>query len=260
MKRLIYTLLLTLLPSVSIYAQTPYQEFEKSQFTSSNGTTVNYRLLRPEIESTGKKYPLILFLHGAGERGNDNEKQLLHGGQMWLNPVNREKYPAFIVAPQCPEENYWAYHARPTSFKPDSMPILNKPTPIIETLKELLDTYLDMPQVDKKRVYVIGLSMGGMATFDLAIRYPEIFAAAVPICGDVNPNRLTKAKKVNFRIYHGDADNVVPVEGSRQAYKALKEMKADVTYIEFPSVNHGSWVPAFNDQELLQWLFKQRKK
>ena len=140
------------------------------------------------------------------------------------------------------------------------MPEVQEPTRIFRTLKELLDTYLAMPQVDKDRIYVMGLSMGGMGTFDLAIRYPEVFAAAVPICGIVNPARLSAAKDVKFRIYHGDADNIVPVEGSRQAYKALKAAGADVEYIEFPGVNHGSWTPAFNDSEFMGWLFNQKKK
>ena len=147
---------------------------------------------------------------------------------MWLNPVNREEYPAFVLAPQCPKEDYWAYVGRPKSFVPGEMPEVQEPTRIFRTLKELLDTYLVMPQVDKDRIYVMGLSMGGMGTFDLAIRYPEVFAAAVPICGIVNPARLSAAKDVKFRIYHGDADNIVPVEGSRQAYKALKAAGADV--------------------------------
>lgn len=102
----------------------------------------------------------MLFLHGAGERGNDNEKQLVHGGQMWLNPVNREKYPAFILAPQCPETGYWAYTERPSSFAPADMPLEVPVSPIFRTLKELLDFYLAMPQIDKDRIYVMDLSSG----------------------------------------------------------------------------------------------------
>lgn len=249
-----------LLMSVCMYAQELYGEYEKKVYVSSQGDSLKYRLLRPEAEKAGKKYPLVLFLHGAGERGDDNQKQLVHGGQMWLNPVNREEYPAFVLAPQCPKEDYWAYVGRPKSFVPGEMPEVQEPTRIFRTLKELLDTYLVMPQVDKDRIYVMGLSMGGMGTFDLAIRYPEVFAAAVPICGIVNPARLSAAKDVKFRIYHGDADNIVPVEGSRQAYKALKAAGADVEYIEFPGVNHGSWTPAFNDSEFMGWLFNQKKK
>lgn len=253
-----FTLLLMM--SIGINAQELYGEYEKGVYVSSQGDSLNYRLLRPEEEKPGKKYPLVLFLHGAGERGDDNQKQLIHGGQMWLNPVNREEYPAYILLPQCPKEDYWAYATRPQSFVPAEMPIPEVPTRIVRTLLELLESYLSLPQVDRKRVYVMGLSMGGMATFDLAIRYPDIFAAAVPICGVVNPSRLSAAASVKFRIYHGDADNVVPVEGSRQAYKALKKAGAKVKYIEFPGVNHGSWNPAFNDVEFMKWLFAQKKK
>ena len=87
----------------------------------------------------------------------------------------------------------------------------------------------------------------------------SIFAAAVPICGSVNPDRLPAAKEVKFRIFHGDADDVVTVEGSREAYKALKAAGAKVEYIEFPGCNHGSWNPAFNYPGFMEWLFKQKK-
>ena len=83
--------------------------YQKKVFISSRGDSLNYRLLRPEVEKTGLQYPLVLFLHGAGERGSDNEKQLTHGGQMFLNPVNREKYPAFVLVPQCPEKLLGVY-------------------------------------------------------------------------------------------------------------------------------------------------------
>ena len=253
--RLVFLVLFWSLLGVA-YGQTA---FEKKVYVTASGDSLNYRLLRPEVEQKGEKYPLVLFLHGAGERGSDNEKQLTHGSQMWLNPVNRENYPAFVLVPQCPESGYWAYTDRPSSFEPDQMPSDIPLSPVFRTLKELIDTYLAMPQVDKKRVYVIGLSMGAMGTYDLVIRYPEIFAAAIPICGTVNPTRLSAAKDVKFRIFHGDADTVVPVSGSRQAYKALKAAGADVEYIEFPGVTHGSWNPAFTQLDFMSWLFSQKK-
>lgn len=255
MKRLISAicLLFFLLP---LPAQETYQ---KEIFISSRGDTLQYRLLQPENMKKSEKYPLVLFLHGAGERGNDNERQLTHGGQMFLNPVNREKYPAFVLAPQCPETGYWAYSARPESFLPNEMPLNEPITPIFQAVKDLLDTYLAMPQVDKSRIYIVGLSMGGMGTFDMAVRFPEIFAAAVPICGTVNVARLKAAKSVKFRIFHGDADNVVTPEGSRAAYRTLKKAGADVEYIEFPGCNHGSWNPAFNYPDFMSWLFSQKK-
>lgn len=235
-------------------------EFEKKVYVTASGDSLNYRLLRPEVEQAGEKYPLVLFLHGAGERGSDNEKQLFHGSQMWLNPVNRENYPAFVLFPQCPESGYWAYTERPVSFEPDRMPADVPLSPVLAVLKELLDTYLAMPQVDRQRIYVMGLSMGAMGTYDLAIRYPELFAAAIPICGTVNPSRLEAAKGVKFRIFHGDADNVVPVSGSRQAYKALKSAGAEVLYMEFPGVAHGSWNPAFTQPDFMKWLFGQKRE
>lgn len=255
MKNLVSTLIVFLF-TFSAYSQTNY---EKELFISSKGDSLLYRLLRPTKVDDGKKYPLILFLHGAGERGNDNQKQLTHGAQMFLNPVNQEKYPAYVLMPQCPIKDYWAYTERPKSFVPLEMPLNPTISPLFQTVKELLDKYINSKEIDKKRVYIIGLSMGGMGTYDLVARFPEVFAAAIPICGTVNPNRLKAAKKVHFRIFHGDADSVVPVEGSREAYKALKSVGAKVEYIEFPSCNHGSWVPAFNSPDFLKWLFKQKK-
>ena len=221
-------LLVFLSLSLSLSAQ---QGYEKDVFVSSTGDSLPYRMIRPESMKAGKKYPLVLFLHGAGERGNDNERQLTHGGQMFLNPVNREKYPAFVLVPQCPAGSYWAYTERPKSLFPADMPAGQEMSSLTRTLKQLLDTYLAMPEVDKKRIYIVGLSMGAMGTYDLVVRYPEIFAAAVPICGSVNPDRLPVAKEVKFRIFHGDADDVVTVEGSREAYKALKAAGAKVEYI-----------------------------
>lgn len=233
--------------------------YEKKSFNASDGTTIPYRLLTPEKSKEAKKYPLVLFMHGAGERGNDNEKQLIHGSAMFENPVNREEHPAFVLYPQCPEDRYWAFPERPAAFIPDQMPLLEQPTAMIRGVYELVQSYLQRPEVDKKRVYIIGLSMGAMATYELVGRYPQLFAAAIPICGIVHPDRLLTAKKVKFRIYHGDADNVVPVEGSRSAYRTLRSIGAEVEYFELPGVNHGSWNPAFNMPDFMEWLFDQHQ-
>jgi predicted peptidase len=101
--------------------------------------------------------------------------------------------------------------------------------------------------------------MGGMATFDIVIRHPDFFAAAVPVCGSVNPERITSDIKTPFRIYHGDADPVVPLLGSRKAYRALKAAGVKADLIEFPGVGHGSWNPAVTDPEFLPWMFSQKK-
>lgn len=256
MKRI--SLLLTLI-MLTISGITAQEAYERKVFVSPSGDSLNYRLLRPEQIKKGEKYPLVLFLHGAGERGSDNQKQLTHGSQMFLNPVNREKYPAFVLFPQCPEDGYWAYSQRPASFTPAGMQAEKVMPKAFQSVKALLDSYLAMPEVDKSRIYIVGLSMGAMGTFDIVARYPEIFAAAIPICGVVDPSRLAAAKDVKFRIFHGDNDDIVPVEGSRAAYKALRAAGADVEYIEFPGCNHGSWNPAFNYPGFMDWLFSQHR-
>ena len=255
MKKLLLAFCL-LLAAAPVFSQS---EYEKKEFKDSKGTILKYRVLYPENYDQGKKYPIILFLHGAGERGDDNEKQLVHGSRIFTNPVNREKYPAIVLIPQCPKEYYWHIDQRPDNFSRgsyDADPVVSTP---LSAAKELLDSYIANEKVDKNRIYIMGLSMGGMGTFDLVSRYPDLFAAAIPICGGVNPSRLAAAKDVKFRIFHGDADPTVPVTNSRDAYKALKKAGAKVELIEFAGCGHNSWDPAFNYPDFLEWLFKQKK-
>lgn len=236
--------------------------YEKHLFITESNDTLPYRLLTPEHPTKGQRYPLVLFLHGAGERGNDNAKQLTHGAQMWLNPVNRSERPCFVLAPQCPLSGYWAYNERPTSFVPEEMPLAKEPSRIYPLLKALLMSYAGRPDVDPNRIYVIGLSMGGMATYDIVVRNPQLFAAAIPICGTINPSRLEalKGSPTAFRLFHGDADPVVTVEGSRQAYRQLKAVGVRIDYHEFPGCTHGSWNPAFGCDDFMSWLFSQQKR
>ncbi len=254
MKRTLFILALFISGYISALGQESYGHHT---FTAEDGTVLNYRQLKPAETAEGKRYPLVIFLHGLGERGTDNENQLFHGSQMFLNPVTREKYPAYVIFPQCPKSAFWAYKDIPSSFETlkaeDPMPAPFK------ALKELIDTYLTYPYIDKSRVYIMGLSMGGMATYDMVARFPDIFAAAIPICGAVEPERLEGLEGVSFRIFHGDADTTVPVECSRKAYKALKKSRCKVEYFEFPGCGHGSWNPAFSKDDFMDWLFKQKK-
>lgn len=251
------TLILIVAALAGLAAASAQSTYEHKQFTSSDGFSLNYRELTPVKIDAKKKYPLVIFLHGAGERGSDNEKQLMHGAQIFLNPANQEKFPAYVLFPQCPADSYWAFGKRPVNFNP--VPHMDELQPITAALKELILEYLSLPSVNPSRVYIMGLSMGGMGTFDLVSRFPELFAAAIPICGSADSERLPAAKDVKFRIFHGDADTVVPVECSRRAYRTLREAGADVEYYEFAGCGHGSWNPAFDKPDFMEWLFKQKK-
>lgn len=234
------------------------QTVEKSVYVSQQGDSLPYNLLTPQNPKAGRRYPLVIFLHGSGERGNDNKKQLLNGWQMWLNPVNRERYPAFVLFPQCPKDNGWAILDEAAMLSPDKAPNVPE-TPAMTALHELLGRLLVRDDIDTRRIYIMGLSMGGLGTFDMVSRYPDIFAAAIPICGAIHPARLAHATKTRWRIFHGDADPTVPVEASRMAYLALKAAGAKVEYIEFPGCQHDSWTYAFRQPDFMQWLFKQKK-
>lgn len=230
---------------------------------ASNGVSLPYRLGSPDKVVAGSKYPLVIFLHGAGERGDNNLNQLSHGGQQWLNPQTREQYPCYVVIPQCPWSAFWAYETWPPSFMPDAMPLAPEMPAAYVALKELIDSCMAMPQVDLSRVYVMGLSMGAMCTYDLCCRFPDLFAAAVPICGTINPARIRASEgieKIAWSIYHGDEDTTVPIEGSRKAYQALKAKGASVRLREFPGCGHGCWDPAFTEPDFMSWLFAQKRK
>lgn len=241
-----------------LMAQT--REFEAHRYISTSGDTLLYRKLTPQKIEEGVKYPILLFLHGAGERGNDNILQLTHGAMMFTNPVNSEKYPCFVVFPQCPSDKYWPLSTPPTGFfNGNPFPPDDEISTPLKLTKELLDKLVKEQPIDKNRIYVVGLSMGGMGVFDITCRYPNYFAAAVPICGGINISRFDGFKsKTSFRIVHGDADRVVPVSFSREAYLTLKEEEVDVEYIEFPGVNHNSWDPAFNLPNFMEWIFSKQ--
>ncbi|MDO5523414.1 MAG: prolyl oligopeptidase family serine peptidase [Bacteroidia bacterium] len=254
------SLLISVFMWVSFAALAQQEEFEKKVYISPENDTLRYRVLTPEKVAPNKKYPLVLFLHGAGERGNDNEAQLRHGGNMFTNPVNREKYPAFVIFPQCPQEDSWAPRNRSAAAGESAFNQNPPMTKALSLVKKVLDEAIEKYPVDEDRIYIAGLSMGGMGTFDMLCRYPHLFAAAIPICGGVSIERLGRIKtRTAIRIYHGDADTVVPVTYSREAYKTLKQNKAGVEYIEYPGINHDSWTPAFNENDFMAWIFSKRK-
>jgi predicted peptidase len=261
MQKLLFALFgLLAMATVQAQSEGPY---EKKEFIKG-ADTLRYRVLYPLNYDAGKKYPVVLLLHGAGERGNDNKAQLMHGARLFADSANRQRFPAIVLFPQCSRSDFWARIGRDTSKK-DSLGgfgfLSNEPIGKgLQLVSDLLDSLVAAKQVNTRNIYVGGLSMGGMGTFELLWRKPKFFAAAFPICGGGDPSKAAiYGKKYPIWVFHGDKDNVVPVANSRLMVNALQAAKAKVKYTEYPGVMHDSWNNAFAEPELLPWLFKQKR-
>ena len=249
--------------SLSLCAQ-DLNEYKREIFTRKD-RVVPYRILYPLAFDSSRKYPLLIFLHGAYEKGNDNDRQLDIGGRYFLVDSNRRNFPAIIIFPQCPSNDVWAYFDAEFDsmgvLKRATFPFRKEPTAITSLLKQLVDSLMSLLFVDVNRIYIGGLSQGGMGVFDMVARYPGIFAAAFPICGAGKISTAGRfAKQTSLWIFHGADDDVVPVNFSRQFYQKLKKLDADVRYTEYPGVRHESWINAFHEKDLLSWLFSKSKK
>lgn len=234
--------------------------YVKKTFASADGTQLPYRILFPENYDKEKKYPLILVLHGAGERGDDNEKQLVHGSKLFLDSTVRRSYPAIVVFPQCPRESYWSSVTIGRGQGPLRLSFdYNNPiTPPLRDAISLVRRLTEDEAVDTRRVYITGLSMGGMGTFEAVHRFPDLFAAALPICGGGDTAHYKKVK-TPFWVFHGTDDSTVDVKFSRAMVKKLEYLKVKVKYTEYPGVNHNSWDNAFAEEDFLKWMFRQKR-
>ncbi len=228
------------------------------EWKDADGTTVPCQIFLPPHYDKAKKYPLVLCLHGAGEMKSAPFTAKVAASTALLRPELREKYPAFLLVPQT--TTGWV--KRPGSNLVAAGGCRAADMPESQALKLVLQAVADVRKeysVDADRIYVSGQSMGGVATWDLLVRHPEIFAAAVPICG-VGDVTLAGKTQCPVWCFHGDADNTVPVKCSRDMVAAMKAAGGEVTYTEFPGVGHGAWGPAWNEKELAPWLFAQRRK
>ncbi len=221
-------------------------EFDKLQYVTTNDTLL-YRMLKPGMQKDNELYPLIIFLHGSGERGNDNTETLKHIAPLFLNESNRAKYPCFVLVPQCPANENWTY--------PDWY---QEPREPMSSVVSLIDSLKALPFIDSSRIYITGLSMGGYGTWYLLTRYPDIFAAAVPICGGGDILQAGKFKHVPIWNFHGARDTSVPVDRSRSMIRALKDAGGNPRYTEYKKAGHDSWINAYREPDLLPWLFAQR--
>ena len=229
---------------------------------SLHGATYKYQVYLPENWSRKQKWPIILFLHGAGERGNDGLLQTDVGLPRAIRE-NRSRFPAIVVLPQCPAGHQW------TQLKMEEM--------AMAALAAATKTF----KGDPKRTYLTGLSMGGSGSWDIAARNPGKFAAVVPICGRIVPSQdpinnfsdlaedaypdnpksyadvAQKIGKTPVWIFHGGSDDTVPVDGSRKMNDALKAAGGNVRYTEYPGVGHNSWDKAYAEPELMPWLLSK---
>lgn len=259
MKRLLYVIACICF-SCTVFSQS-LDEYKSFRFIQ-NGDTLPYRVLLPEMYDDTKEYPLIIFLHGRGESGRDNQKQLTHGAKLFLSDSFRKAYPAIVVFPQCAATDYWsnvhtvadATGKRAFYFVEDGPASRS-----MSLLLSLTDNLFVQYRVKKDQVYAMGLSMGGMGVFELVRRKPGLFAAAIPICGGAHPATAKSLRKVKWWIFHGAKDDVVKPELSSQMVAALRRQKAAVRFTLYPDANHNSWDPAFAEPDLMHWLFTQRK-
>ena len=261
MKYLVVVVLLMFGPAVK--AQDDYSLFLRREFSVRGGKILPYRILYPMSYNPSVKYPVVLFLHGAGERGNDNSAQLKYGAKLFLNEEYRKKYPCFVIFPQCPLDDFWSSvkidgKTDPVTFEFDYS---IQETEALSSAIALLKQIITEESAEKTRVYIAGLSMGGMGTFEAVYRNPELFATAMPICGGGDAKRYDRnLTGIYFWVFHGDQDQSVPVKYSRDMVDRLKELKLDYLYSEYPGVKHNSWDYAFAEKEFIPWMFKHKRK
>lgn len=234
----------------------PEQLFEPREFVGANGETLKYRLLKPTPYNADREYPLVIFLHGAGERGSDNKAQLKHGMADFCKAKWRDKYPCYVIAPQCPTGKKWVE----VDWSAPSNDMPAKTSDSLQLVFELTDTMVKDSAVNDNRIYITGLSMGGYGTWDALARRPSFFAAAIPICGGGDPKTAERFANVPLWCFHGDQDEAVPVKRSREMVDALKAAGGMPKYTEYAGVGHNSWAQTYADPGVFEWLFTQLRR
>lgn len=229
--------------------------FSYQTFVNTGGDSLRYRFLYPDNDTT-RKYPLVIFLHGSGERGNDNEAQLKWGVMNFATDYNLKTHPAFVIAPQCPANQSWANTAKGKNGE-----IVLQPTPAkpMQLLMELIEEVIKKFPVDTNRIYITGLSMGGYGTFDALERYPRLFAAAVPVCGSGDVSKASSIAHIPLWLLGGADDPTVNPRLLYDMVNALVKAGAHPGFTQYPGIGHFSWIPAYSDPLVLEWLFTQHK-
>lgn len=239
---------------------TPYDVkvvFQKHTY-ESDGYILPYLLYIPKAYDCGERYPMMVFLHGAGERGNDNQAQLVHGLQTMFNDPTSPVYDSIIIVPQCPTTSQWVL----TPWANGNYSIYNTPeSRELECVCAVMDEIRDCYNVDDDRVYITGISMGGFGTWDMLARHGARFAAGMPVCGGGDPSYAKLLKRIPIRTFHGSEDDAVPANGTRQMYAAIRREGGDlIDYTEFDGWGHGIWEMVYSDRGNIDWLFAQSRE
>lgn len=239
---------------ISAAAQSVQEQTTPEVFTSETGEKLNVRVYLPPTLSPDKKYPIVLFLHGAGERGADNAVQLKHGIESLIRYGKEANDPAILLVPQCPANEQWV--DVPWNAPSHTMP--QNPSRSMRLALAMLRHKIAALPVDTSRIYITGVSMGGYGAWDAIQREPRLFAAALPICGGGDTAQAATIKDIPIWTFHGDKDTAVPVGRSRSMFDALEACGANIQYREYPGAGHDVWTRTYNDKDVLAWFFAQR--
>ena len=239
-----------------ITGSTQANRFSYNAYTNTNGDTLKYRQLFPDNDPS-QKYPLVIFLHGSGERGNDNEAQLKWGITNFATDDMMSKHPAFVIAPQCPLNMSWSNFVKEGSGT--NMLLQQVPTKPMALLIALISQLKKTLPVDTNRIYITGLSMGGFGTLDIIQRYPHLFAAAVPVCGGGDASKAASIAHIPIWLFHGANDPSVNPQYTLDMVNALTKAGSHVGFTQYPQVGHFSWLAAYSDALMIEWLFKQHQ-
>lgn len=224
---------------------------------SNNGFTMQYRLFKPLNYDPAQKYAMVIFLHGLDDSGSDNRAQISGiGTDVWIKPENQAKYPCFVLAPQNPKKNSWYCGRNGATLKDIDTTVPTGSAVAVLNIINLLEN--EFSNIDATRLYLTGLSMGGNGTWEMYLRHPEIFAAALPCSGVGDQSKASRILNKPLWAFHGSADPIVPVNGSRLMIDALRALGGNPKYTEYPGVEHNSWDHAYMEPDLLPWTFAQK--
>ncbi|MCK5922620.1 MAG: prolyl oligopeptidase family serine peptidase [Methylococcales bacterium] len=234
MKPLLFAILVLFSITLPAHAQQKSDTYKKER---SGTEQINYLISLPDgyTKDSTKKWPLVVFLHGAGERGDNIEQVKMHGPPMLVE--KGKKFPFILISPQCPKDSWWSYE------------------PVMALIEDIENRY----QVDSKRIILTGLSMGGYGTWEFSTRYPEKFAAIAPLCGGGIPYLTSRIKNTPVWVFHGAKDGGVLISESQNMVDGLKnDGNTKFKFTIYPEAGHNCWTETYNNEELYKWMMEQK--